>query len=1388
MRGFRVLLSRALPPWLLLAVRRAFCWPARPLFPHFCSFALLGMREASAAMQRGARRMATALLLIVLACAVGGASAAPVETPAAAASSPEAARQSALQSSLRSLDFPFRFRGHLYTPAASAEEAAAAAAEGEGSIPVAGTIAYFNFAQAASKHHLRTSRQTPEDMPALRGVEPPVLDFRPIMGYWPSLSLHRRKHFYECGIAVGSARQPLRVVVDTALAKSWIMDAGMEMPLQQHQSMARFERQASSTFAARVPTARDDDLPTPHDASMFSGIVARDQAFLGPLAHPVWEFTLVTAMAGRQDAEPNSEAASATGLGLALPFLWEHSGVLGLGVKPRKGAERGAGAPATPRVLNYWQRLGLSKAAVQSLRAQAAKQAKSNVCGCGTAMIGRACWCSADARKDAHEFLAKLATSPSLIDEPVLQPSSWRRRLLHVESSAESAFLELDDGSDESPSSLRRPSASDAWLGAPMTLETLLRNEDLLRELGLEPAALGAMSDAEIDVIIDYAEAKRNEMAHAKSAPPSAVYENSTSPGEHRLQAIAQVAPKPVPHEQVVDHAAVPKHEKALEAIAATGSNDAAPVVAAKPAVVPPPVASRFAPTAAAAPAPAPATATPTPIVTPKSVANAPAPASKPKSKGSSPRSIRVKSSDVSSSSGLSSAPSLMEMSSLASFYFSPSASSSASNAEDDPLEDGCFIPGHIDARFYRGGIHWIAADHTHASWSIGISDVLIDGVSTDLCSKANTGGAGCIGALSTGSTQIRGSQRIMMPLMEALPVDPNCVGSSLPRTLTIVLSNGMKVDLTDEDRRDRQRAEDDGSSVRSEDDSCSSVLALDTQRINSVVASAPGVPEVLSLGTPFLRKFYSVFDLESSRIGLARPRHDWFALNGCAWEGVGLSTPALDDALAQSRPKESWCAPIRSDQCPSGRNPFEQDANAAESTEWAGTGAKRSAVSAATASLASRSARFAAKSKSDAENPQLTLAKVLTGEAFFHGRDAERQREARQRQARRNKNARAKRRADNQSGRRYRKPAAVAHNQSNKKSVATPQARAKAAALRDWTQPLRAPRVVPSSRSRARRPPASALAGAHIFPAKAVPLHPRRRVLPHVIRSSSSAAVRATSALHEMVLSAEEKRLAGEAEKLLKAEALKHPGASGSGQAPAAMIPALTPANHRVGATPRSVLRAAGMDPRATRTTPEGLPAALPRFVARDPFDLNGYGVDDILPQQGMESMARSAVDDTIGEALRSIREMEATIPEQAQTAQQQNYQARMDEVVAAAQERVDNTEEDRAVREAESRAMQGLLQRAGDQALLESPTVASAPAASAPASSAAARLQQVKQIMRSMQHARAMRSGAAPQGSRHPVPATASHTPAAHPAQHQPDDTAKQFMPAWKRMLFRN
>lgn len=129
--------------------------------------------------------------------------------------------------------------------------------------------------------------------------------------------------------------------------------------------------------------------------------------------------------------------------------------------------------------------------------------------------------------------------------------------------------------------------------------------------------------------------------------------------------------------------------------------------------------------------------------------------------------------------------------------------------------------------------------------WQIWVDDVAVDGKAESFC-----GASGCQAAIDTGASLIMMPGHMLWALMGKLGVDDAC--SHDPPPLAFVVG-GRQLTLEAKDYLERG------------DDGCRLLLASTT---------GGGKGPALVLGYPFLRKYYTVFDVSQSRIGFALASH----------------------------------------------------------------------------------------------------------------------------------------------------------------------------------------------------------------------------------------------------------------------------------------------------------------------------------------------------------------------------------------------------------------------------------------------------------------------------------------------------------------------------------
>ena len=1100
------------------------------------------------------------------------------------------------------------------------------------------------------------------------------------------------------------------------------------------------------------------------------------------------------------------------------------------------------------------------------------------------------------------------------------------------------------DGSDEPapldssvPSVATSPSSSSAPTPplslSPLTLDTLLHDPSLLHDLDLDPSKIAQMSDDELDTIIDYAEARRNEMILAQARKELAdsglvlpEYHNSTNTILHP-DALMESHSRTTDQAQTktetgvkinlgLDSSAPPKKRRVLER-------------------------SRSNPERAAAPVPSKDRPQPPPFEMPAQDFRDQLTIGKvlpidPTKKLTDPRRIVIP--PPASLGPKPYAPTLMEMLPVASFYFWQ--------------DGGCYHPGHIDPRYYKGEITWVSTRHSPSNWNIPISDILVDGVSTGVCSQKG----GCIGGLSTGSTLIRGAQSKMLPLMEAAPVDPMCVPSR-ERILTFVLGNGLRVDL---DTLDRTQRVSDGSPrapVRSEHfnstgadpldagqngagDWCQSVLSIFTEQDHRD-------ERLIVLGTPFLQKFYTIFDYQESRVGFAQPRHEYYTLNGCVYDGPVLTTSGMEVETEPDRYR--WCrAPKscggRGDGAPSGVGRVGFAGSGAKGTGYAIPSAQRMSTDFKQTPGQLSSLAAAQRESAPPKKSSTTIARQLIGPAEFarrrrkkqfirtpaslainirkakHAREARRMARVRKRKAARARarararaKAKAQKRAEAKAARtaaerrralkaqrkrekkerklkeerrKYKKPSEMKSNKRPSRS-ATHQppvdvAPPRHAPLPDWTRPIVGPkrlvhhagrgrgrgrgrhhsggrgrgeharqsssRAAPGQRrGRTRTPTQSPPRRRAIFPSQPRPLTGHRPRVPSIkpptqtaasSSSSSSSSSSAPSTDHRRPRGADQRGVdteivvtqhhqPDENTHVTLPREIKLPigGAATSTRANAKSSHA-SDSVVRDALPSASALRAAGMDSAHPTHTASGRPLheyeRNPNRHPDYPFDLDRYAVDDVIADRtSTNDMAQRSVDDSIQNAIDALAGLGFKGGVADGSDNRNNNGAMTVAGGSAVQPKQANMPQVQT--QFAQRNPSALLGPNDDpyhldqhdDILLQKPS-SSLPPSSTPSiptsvvATPADRLEQVKSVMASMQHAREARQQAS-QHQQQPNPSmiqqsqshtTATKTTAQSPTTNilkadtftpkrehiPPEDRAISFMPSWKKLLFRD
>jgi hypothetical protein len=150
--------------------------------------------------------------------------------------------------------------------------------------------------------------------------------------------------------------------------------------------------------------------------------------------------------------------------------------------------------------------------------------------------------------------------------------------------------------------------------------------------------------------------------------------------------------------------------------------------------------------------------------------------------------------------------------------------------------------------------------------WQFQFADILVDGKSLGLCKKH--GKNQCQGVIDTGSSLFMGPDQDLVPLLTALkfPHDTqrNCSETEVFPKLAFVIAN-KRFEMSPEDYMDRSQ---DGHQPGTQTCWAHMMPVRDTGR-----------GPIFVMGMPFLRAFYTAFDVTKKMIGFAVAKHENAAL-----------------------------------------------------------------------------------------------------------------------------------------------------------------------------------------------------------------------------------------------------------------------------------------------------------------------------------------------------------------------------------------------------------------------------------------------------------------------------------------------------------------------------
>ena len=160
--------------------------------------------------------------------------------------------------------------------------------------------------------------------------------------------------------------------------------------------------------------------------------------------------------------------------------------------------------------------------------------------------------------------------------------------------------------------------------------------------------------------------------------------------------------------------------------------------------------------------------------------------------------------------------------------------------------QEGVMTIGDWDSTQFTGEIDWIPVTK-QLWWYFDLDDILVNDVSVGFCAKTETGK--CAGVLDTGTSMIAGPTKYMDVVMKDIDIDANCKGLEKNPTITWVI-NGKKYPLEPHEY----------------------ILNLSGQCMPAMMGMDLGTYDFFLLGDTFLRKYYSIYDMNNGqpRLGLA--------------------------------------------------------------------------------------------------------------------------------------------------------------------------------------------------------------------------------------------------------------------------------------------------------------------------------------------------------------------------------------------------------------------------------------------------------------------------------------------------------------------------------------
>jgi len=168
--------------------------------------------------------------------------------------------------------------------------------------------------------------------------------------------------------------------------------------------------------------------------------------------------------------------------------------------------------------------------------------------------------------------------------------------------------------------------------------------------------------------------------------------------------------------------------------------------------------------------------------------------------------------------------------------------------------EGGIITVGGTDPRLHYGEFQWLEVN-SPMYWQVDMEDILVNGVPLNVCGGPNEH---CKVAMDTGTSLVTGPSRDMAQLMRHAKAERDCSNwNSLPQ-ISFKMRGGTVFTLTKEDYGFQFKHFNGHQCV-------TGLMGLDVPK--------PRGP-IWIFGDAFIRKYYTAFDRDKNRVGMAPAKH----------------------------------------------------------------------------------------------------------------------------------------------------------------------------------------------------------------------------------------------------------------------------------------------------------------------------------------------------------------------------------------------------------------------------------------------------------------------------------------------------------------------------------